>query len=185
MNIYCRKIQFPVEIELENFPPKDYENRVFMIRPPWSKINKKLHRELGKLGLYIEHSEIFYSPPQEGIYIHVDTNTFSNMTKLNFCICNPLSVMNWFEIKEEYKNKSPKETMLSTKYLKYDKHEVKKILHTECIAGWHIVNAGIPHNSTNYTDEPRWTLSYVIKKQMAKEFLEFEEAVEIFKDYII
>jgi|694.fasta_scaffold88964_4 hypothetical protein len=186
MNNYCRKLNLPSEIETKDFPPKDYEDRVFMIRPPWSKISKNLHKFLDQLNLFVMHSEIFYTPPQQGIYIHVDTNKFSNMTKLNFCICNPFSMMNWFEIKKEYRDKNHlKQTMLTTNYLKYEPNEVETILHSECVAGWYIVNAGIPHNSTNFTNEQRWTLSYVLKDRETHDYLQFDKALEIFKNYIV
>lgn len=186
MNNYCKKIQLPFDVELKNFPPTQYEDRVYMIRPAWSTIDKKLLSFLSSKKLHIKFYEVFYTPPQHDLHIHVDSNEYSNMTKLNFCLSSIDSVMNWFEPKTEFKNKSSSQTMLKTNYLKFKPEEVD-LLHTQCIAGWYLVNAGIPHNATNFTDEQRWTLSYTLLDLSVNPpvHLEFDKAAEIFKDYIL
>lgn len=186
MNRFCTKIQLPFDVNLKDFPPKDYEERVYMIRPPWSTIDKNLISFLSSKKIHVKFYEIFYTPPQKELYIHVDRNVYSNMTKLNYCICDPNSVMNWFEPKENFKSKTASQTMLKTNYLKFAPDEVN-LLHTECIAGWYLVNAGVPHNATNFTDSQRWTLSYTLLdlNTSPADHLEFDRAVEIFKEYLI
>ena len=186
MNKFCRKIQLPFEVNLKNFPPTNYEERVYMIRPPWSTIDKKLISFLSSKNLHVKFYEIFYTPPQQELYIHVDRNVYSNMAKLNFCICDPLSVMNWFTPKEQFKKKMASQTMLKTDYLRFKSEEVD-LEYTECIAGWYLVNAGIPHNATNFTDKQRWTLSYTLLdlNNDPADHLEFDRALEIFKECLI
>lgn len=189
MNNFCRKIQLPFDVKLKDFPfplPSNWNtDEVRMFKHPITKVDPELLRFLAKHKVWVNFAEIFYTPPFSRCNIHVDTAQISNMTKLNLCICHPNSVMNWYEPLPDFADKKPSVTELTTAYLKYKKNEVK-LLHSECISGWTIVNAGIPHDGENPTEEVRWTLSHSLMdlSDGKRNHLQFEKAVEIFQEYI-
>jgi len=152
---------------------------------PKENLGMMFRQAIFHLGLNITFSEIFYTPIGGRIPIHIDDDHYSNMTKLNVCISSANSLMTWFEPLPEFRNKSPYRTPLNTQYLGFKPNEVKPLV-SKCMAGIYLINAGIPHGIDNPEDATldRWTMSLTLGKPPSNK-LQFEEAVNIFHDYIV
>lgn len=170
--MYCQKLQFPFEIETPGFPGESIAHYSY----DYTKIDSRLLNFLEQINIYITYAEVFYSPPQTRIPIHQDAPNLKCYTKLNICQSSLKSYMNWFDVKPECKKQDTKVHILDRPYIEYSQEEVI-LKHTECIHGVYLVNAGVPHDSTNFTNIPRYTLSLGLNDSKLTDELSFEEAV--------
>lgn len=186
--MYCAKLKFDFAINTPDFPIENFKgNRPTQFNYDIKKIDAQLLKFLYKRGISVIWTEIFYSPPSKGFNIHVDNPKLQHYTKLNICISDDHSYMKWYKVKPEFINKPTALTEIGTPYAHYEKNEVD-LLHTECINGTYLVNAAIPHESTNDTDKDRWTLSLGLGYKTDSDWsleLPFEEACSRLKSIII
>ena len=155
-------------------------------------INPKLIVKLLKMGLTLNHAEIFYSPPSFNAVIHTDiSSTFAvddpnDFVKLNFIYYGNDSTMNWYEPIEGAKpdikdvpNIYEGKVDVTAEY--YNLTNVK-LLHQQKVNFPSIVQVAIPHNSTTKTEE-RFCIGIIILKDGKR--ITMQHAKEIFKQYII
>lgn len=178
--MYCKKLQFPFEIETPGFPGESITHYSY----DYTQIDSRLLKFLEQVNIYITYAEIFYSPPQTRIPIHQDAPNLKCYTKLNICQSSLKSYMNWYSVKPGYNKQNTKVHTLHRPYIEYSLDEVT-LEHTECIHGVYLVNAGIPHDSTNFTNIPRYTLSLGLNDSKLTDELDFLEAVDRLKSIVI
>lgn len=178
MNNYCRKVSFPHNFNYGNFYNVDQRLSNYSTE----LIDKRLSTLLSNLDITIAHSEVFFTPPYSQLDIHIDVGGVGNLTKLNVCVSSNQSFMNWYEVTSESIDHEAKSTQIGTPYISINRQHTR-LLHTECINGTFIVNAGIPHDSTNHTADNRWTLSMVLWDDINHRHLQFDDALIRLKQY--
>lgn len=185
MNNFYRKLNIPFDIITPDFPKQkgtfEYLSEVTMFDYDTHNLDSRFLLFIRNLGIDIFRSEIFYNPPHTQVPIHVDTDRFSNMMKINIHVGGPCCVINWYNPLPEFINKPTMKTPLDTEYLVYEEKEVE-LVHQENIHHISFMNAGIPHGYINDTDQPSWILSLAMLKDNTN--LQFQDALSIFKDYI-
>jgi len=181
--MFCAKLTFPFDISTPGFPLENKESSQHY-KYDYKNIDKQLIQSLEDKNIFVTFAEIFYSPPFTKIPIHLDAPNLTHFTKLNICISEKNSYMNWYKVKPAYENKPAKLTVLSRPYLEYEPEEVD-LLYSQCINGVYLINAAIPHDSTNFTNQPRWTLSLGLNDSKITDELRFNDAVERLKSVII
>ena len=141
--------------------------------------------------------EAFYnSPSGGGLPIHNDTPDISNAVNINFTWGPLTSTTRWWKIKNESLIQLEKDnTEYHKEYLKGISADIPqyKFLHAdekECDLVYEqvinkpsLMNVGQLHSTYNpHFSECRWTLSYHILSQKDGRHIQFDEALEIFKD---
>jgi hypothetical protein len=175
---YCRKLYLPFECDHGNFFTE--ETRISPY--PIDRIDKQLVALLSTRDIFIDTCEVFYSPPYSDIPIHIDNGHAGQMTKLNVCVSDEISVVNWYGVTDDYQMGNVQETETGGLYIGIDRKYAYAV-HTECIKGTYIFNAGIPHDSTNYTSQKRWTLSMLLWDTLTNKHLQFDQALIRFSQY--
>jgi hypothetical protein len=140
--------------------------------------------------------EGFYTPTNGGkIPLHNDTSTISNAVKINFTWGPDNSVTRWWHVKQpEYlKPVKPDNSHILIAGLVPDivvtdaysaREEDCELVHEQVINRPSLMNIGQLHSTFNPNmTEDRWTLCFTLLK-LDNTHLQFEEAVQIFKDYI-
>lgn len=197
-NIFHRYIKLPFEIEkppICNLKLKQLKHQDI----PYHKDGKMINF-LAKLGLNILNTEVFYTPGNKSLPIHIDNSELDNHVKINISYGPPEGATRWWkplnfdhkkEYNEQFDNKLDEEGKKDLVGLKdtYLQHRSIRLEEEECELLYEantdkpsLVNVGAFHSSYNPTDEGRWTLCFVIGK--GKKYLYWDDAMEIFKDYI-
>ena len=197
-NIFHRYINLPFEIEkppICNLKLKQLKHQDI----PYHKDGKMINF-LSKLGLNILNTEVFYTPGSKSLPIHIDNSELDNHVKINISYGPPEGTTRWwkplnFDHKKEYNkqfdsklDEEGKEDLIGLKDT-YLQHRSIRLEEEECELIYEantdkpsLVNVGAFHSSYNPTDEGRWTLCFVIGK--GTKYLYWDDAMEIFKDYI-
>ena len=134
------------------------------------------------------------SPNGGKIDIHSDTKTICNATKINFTWGPDNSVTRWWQVKDEsflILNRSNNEEKvrgidldIDLSYALFAKEENCELVHEQVINRPSLMNIGQLHSTYNpHPEQDRWTLCFTLLKPN-KEFLQFEEALKIFKDFV-
>ena len=161
-------------------------------------LNSKYIVFLLKLGLVIDHIEIFHSTPNMFTPIHSDIGqvpfTPGDIVKLNYVYGGKDSVMNWWEpiagathtLSPTRNNDENSPGSIPAGPIIGESHgyKVKDLnwLHSSSIGHPSIVQVGIPHNVQN-REEERYCLSVVLLKDGKR--LTMSDAKAIFAQYII
>jgi hypothetical protein len=179
MNRYHHRLNIPVIFQPE-FP---VNNNSAIFSYSKSQINKELINWLSDMSVGIKHCEVFYLSPesQSNHIIHLDGELFDDHVKLNFAYCETEELMNWFIPKENAVLIS-KKTPIDTKYIEADKDQCI-LVHRAIIGQPSLINAGQLH-SVSDVKSPRYCFSFVLSKIKTNKYLTWDDAVEIFKDYI-
>lgn len=142
-----------------------------------SQVDHRVLEVLDSVGVGVSHAEAFYTPPQNGLNIHIDSSREGDLAKLNFCYGAHGSLMNWWELKDPSFKPIVRQTGIGTNYL-YFPRELCRIVSSTRIGRPTIVNAGRPHSVINPTREGRWVTSLVLCDSMTRENLTIYEAQE-------
>lgn len=137
---------------------------------------------LATLKLYVHHSEFFYTPPGRTLEPHIDGETINNKVKLNWMSGGQGSCMQWFELKPG-KNLEKGYTVIGTPYSKMKRSDIV-LKHEAAIGTPSLVNVGQIHAIQN-RDEPRYVASYLLGDKATKQILQWDQAINIFKDYVV
>lgn len=185
-NIYCKDLKLDFEINLDPLRKirdgyKDVHQ--YMIFPyKREDIDSRLLDLISSVGLYVSHQEVFYTPPNGKLPIHVDQYNFSNMTKLNWVIGAKGSHMVWWKPKPGTPLRYYT-TPIGTQYLLFEEEEVDEVYRGEIGLGT-FINAGVPHSIDNPTDEGRWTLSHCLSFNGTRRMIEWQDAMKLFAKYL-
>jgi hypothetical protein len=159
MTVYHHNLNFKINPLKNNIIvtdlPKIVNNKKVYRSPIFVKdhINPEMLDFLAELNIFSNHCELFYSIPNLFSNIHVDIK-HGDFTKLNWVYGGTNSVMNW------YRPKSPHITTVNTSYVKYHRDDVE-LLHSASLGSPSVVQAGVPHNIVNSTED-RYCISLVL-----------------------
>jgi hypothetical protein len=123
--------------------------------------------------------EIFYTPPSEGLFIHIDTNVLGDLAKINWIFDGNGSQMHWYS---PISSGTVAKTSSETSYIFYNKHEVQ-LEHSQSLSGPNLLQVGCPHNITN-GDQERFCVSLVFFDATLNRRPTMAEAKETFKKYL-
>ena len=132
---------------------------------------------LESMGLDYLLFEGFYTPPHDALHIHTDTDSVVDAAKINFTWAHPESTMRWW--KGDTLIKHVWETGHS--YMQAEEKDCELVYEIP-IHKPSLINGGQLHSTYNPFDEGRWTISIVPK--LNKDYLTWDEAIEIFRSYI-
>ena len=201
-NIYHRYLNLPFTYpkpERFNFPSTNY---TALIEQKYIDLTFKEWVE--SFGLTISNVlEGFYTPPNGGrVPLHSDTSYMPgehDCCKLNFTWGSPDSTTQWYKIKDQSKIKrhylddadanqkfyeAGIEPDLDIKYVLFADHEDADLVYEAVIDRPSLLNISQLHSTWNPSPtEDRWTLCFTLLKN-GKPLL-FNEALTIFKDYIV
>jgi hypothetical protein len=142
---------------------------------------------LNSLDIIIGDSgRIFNSPPHKQYKLHIDgLNLIGELTKLNFVFNSTDTIMKWYELLPGKTGKPFKNT-LGIPVMYYDPNDCK-ILKSAPVNSNCLISGSIIHDLTNGSNNGQYRTCYsiaLIKKSTGKR-LTWNEAVEIFKPYLI
>ena len=194
-NIFHRYINLPFEITkppICNLKLKQLKHQHI----PYHK-DSVMDNFLSKLGLSVLNTEVFYTPGGKSLPIHIDGPELDNHVKINISYGPPEGTTRWFKapnidikelLKDQFENIEPNQNLEGIAGT-YIEHKSITVEEKDCNMVYEantdkpsLVNVGAFHSSYNPTDEGRWTLSFVIGKN--NKYLCWDDAIEIFKDYI-
>ena len=179
MNPYCTNLNFNIpvlrdSVDLEKFTVS------YQLRGQHSDLNPTLLKFLIAKRVKVFFFETFFMLPSNAEDIHIDQLS-GDYVKLNYVYYGHNSKMNWYKPKAEIK-KSASITSIGTQFVSYDKTEVD-LLHSQIVGFPGLVQVGVPHSITNFEDK-RLCISIVLHNMQNKR-LSMNEALVIFKDYIV
>ena len=199
-NIFHRYMQLPFEINkhplCDTTPDTVAHHDINPYRDP------KIEEFNGSLGLITVHTEVFYTPPGGELPIHADDVALDNRAKINITWGPPEGTVRWWKsenAKAITDLESAKE-MLGTELQPdedFSAREHPNLLakKEDCELIWEantneisLLNVGQLHSTYNpHPTEGRWTLCFVPGSLAIRggAYLTFEEACEVYKDYII
>jgi len=154
------------------------------VRIPISTIKDDFIHWLGLLGLEIKLAECFYCAPNGSIPVHSDETNPPGCCKLNWAYCESSVTIDWYDyskdIKLEYKDNS-----VGGYYLTCDPEHYQ--LSSSAIVGKpSLVQVSDLHAVTNNTGSPWYCFCLVLKKKNQENHrINWNEATEIFKSYIL
>lgn len=179
---YHRYLNLPFTIDKpESF--KELKENDYVIMKDNSIIPSMVVDWLDTFGLFSIHTEAFFTAPNDSIDIHCDTPEIDNHVKINFTWGPSNSTTRWWKLKEgrAYKPWSSKD---GGGILLAKEHDCD-LLYEQVIDKPSLINVGMLHSTFNPTNEGRWTLCLVPCQKGADHLLHWDDAVKIFKDYIV
>jgi len=194
-NIYHRYLNLPFEIR--KYPMFDLQPKKMRHQDITGYIDKNVLNLHKDLGLSIIHTEIFYTPPGGSIPIHTDEKRFDNHVKVNVSWGPEQGRTRWWQ-----SNKTKVVTDRQTAQDMLDLHDEDQFStrdHTgllakneDCTLVWEantnrpsLVNVGQLHDTYSPLDGGRWTLCFVPGNKNGSDYVYWDEALEIYKDYIV
>lgn len=182
MNTYKQlNIPFSFEPPLEKITGSVYRE----LKVPKELHNEDLKKWLEQFNLEIKYSRYFYIPKGFEMPLHIDVMDYpNNYVRLNFIFDGAGSIMSWYELKDpndpnnfDFYVSENNETVRS-----YNKDKVRILDHAHVKSGV-LVNTGIIHSV--YSPADRHTFAFFMKEKGKDKRLEWNRAVEIFKDHFI
>ena len=198
-NIFHRYMQLPFEIDkhplCDTTPDTVAHHDINPYRDP------RIEAFNGSLGLITVHTEVFYTPPGGELPIHADDVAIDNRAKINITWGPPEGTVRWWKsenAKAITDLESAKE-MLGTELQPDEDFSAREHANLlakkeDCELIWEantnkvsLLNVGQLHSTYNPTNVGRWTLCFVPASHAIRggAYLTFEEAVEVYGDYII
>jgi len=135
---------------------------------------ERMHTNLGIRTFVVE---TFYTPPHASLPIHSDEWPLDNHVKINISYATDDSFIRWW---------SPKSGLVSVNSYKdtiITDRENYNLLYKTTTNKPSLVNVGQLHDTYNPSDLGRWTLCFV-PVHMDGSYIQWDEALEIYKDYI-
>ncbi len=162
----------------ENFDPSKF----YIWKVDLSVFSDSLNTFLNSAGCKIFYSELFHTPAFRNLVWHIDTDTPSDIMRLNFVWGSNKHLMQWGEpVRKQYDN-NVFPTVTGTVSINFKEHEIKTV-ESYCINSPTIVHVGVPHRVVNYDNASRFCLSVNI--HAGDEKLMFNRAKELFSEYML
>jgi hypothetical protein len=172
VNIYCKKLQIDIDLSpLEDIRVSHTTNTMMIFEYP--SVDENLKSFLKPLDMFVSRAEVFHTPANGKLPIHVDMDRYSNICKLNWVVGG--GEMVWWKVKEDIPLRYHK-TPIGTKYLLFEEDECEPI-YREKIGLPSLVNVGVPHSINNDTDESRWCVSHNINCLLTGKQIEWYDAI--------
>lgn len=186
MNNYCVDLNLPFSLFKENVDPiallKSNPRFAGHFNISSMLLNKEIIKLFNGLGLTIFLVEVFYRTPNSSGNIHSDLDKPGDYSKLNWIFGGEGSIMNWYNTNSNYVSASTNTTAIKSYALYYKDAEVD-LIHTQVVGQPSLVQVGIPHKVINSNLE-RLCVSVVFRYTDTNIRPTFNEALELFKDYI-
>lgn len=187
-NGYCAHLQhlgFDLDTSVlrsvqASYVPKGHPD-IFNIRD--RDVDPALRRFLSDAHVAIAHAEIFFTPANGGIPIHLDDHGYSDNVKLNFVYGAPTSTMSWWDVRDASKPWNILRTPIGTPYVLFNEADCVKVFSAP-LAGPNLVNVGVLHSVENVSSEDRWCVSYVLCDDTTSHRLRWPDAVGRFSGQI-
>lgn len=178
MNNYYKYLKLPFENKLPSVAMHQHH-----IKLERQLIDTNFIAWLNSLDVVIGFSEVFQKLPgeQQPESLHVDGEEFDDHVKINFIVNPGSSVMRWWKIKpgKEYQKKV---TIVGTSYLWAYKNDCDLVAESSLLQPA-LVNAGQLHN-VEQVDTTRLCYSFMLINKKTQKRLLWNDAMEIFKDYV-
>lgn len=185
-NTYCRNLNLGFELDTSVLDWLQDQCHDPTTRSQYNinhATDNRLREFLHHRGLYITLAEAFYTPANGTLPTHADGGTIDNHCKLNFVYGAQGSTMRWWQPKANASGRLG-QTPIQTTYIFFDEQDCD-LVHEAYISTPSLVNVGQIHSVSNPTNEGRWCLSFVLKFADTKAFPQWNQAVEIFNDFLI
>ena len=143
---------------------------------------------LNIFGCNLFMGEVFYTPPYGKIPIHTDHSSYTNHVKINMSWGPEEGVTQWWKsdiIRREstYNNGGKDIGEVNNIQHIWSNEDNCELLYEANTNLPSLVNVGILHGTNNPTPEGRWTLSFIPQKD--EQYIHWDDALEIFKDYLV
>jgi len=210
MNNLHRFINLPFIVDrphqFDTIKLPDLPNRGLTIKIEENVIDKRILEWLGSYGITAsKFYEASNTIPGGAVCVHLDTDQLSDMTKFIIAWGPSNSGTRWWEPKKDaipryvtywengieieklvqgdYKCELDKRgnKIVTDSYLGYEPEQCD-LIYEKVLTYPSLINAGRLHSTFNHGNEDRWTISLTLLKD--KNYLQFDEALEIFKDVI-
>lgn len=152
----------------------DYENHIWL--------SSEFETWLKSLGLHIQRLEIFHTEHDRITGWHTDMNPPTDWVKINWVYEEGVSHMEWADLNIDGPLISLP-SVAGTSYVRFEPEKTK----TACrynLKGPTLINSGRPHRIDNSKSTDRWCLSAIPWHTDRQCRVLWNEAVEIFKDYL-
>lgn len=189
-NLYHCTLDFKFELDtrliqaVQNSLVNTNEFQMFTVDV--AELDHQLTVLLENLNLKVEFAQIFYTPPGMETAIHIDggsAENTANRTKLNWVYGAKNSTMEWWHPETNIMDNTYTLSPAGTPYLMFDKNKCRRVWKAH-ITNPSLVNAIIPHNVNNSTNEGRWCLSIGLVTMDKNIRISWQDALVYFSDYI-
>jgi len=146
------------------------------------EVSKSIHDLLFGIGIKVDSPGWLYCSPE---YIthncHIDgdfynhNSNWTSLCKLNYVIGGPNVTTCWYDVPDNV-HTSAKKNFTSTGF-PYWVFKISdcNLIESQIMSGWHLFDAGVPHNIVNHKSEQRWNLTIILKDIETGEWLTFVE----------
>lgn len=138
---------------------------------------------LNQFGLIIRRIEIFHTDPMKVTGWHTDMNPPASFTKINWVFEDGISYMEWADL-DNSQMLTSKKTMANTTYVSFDPEKTRAI-ERKHLVGPTLINVGYPHRIINQKETERWCVSCILWDKEKNQRVLWEDALRIFKDFIV
>lgn len=152
----------------------DHENSIWL--------SAEFESWLSQFGLHIQRLEIFHTEPNRITGWHTDMNPPTDWVKINWVYEDGISHMEWAELNVTGPLIS-RPSIAGTSYVRFEPETTTAVCRHNLV-GPTLINAGLPHRIDNSKDTDRWCLSAIPWHTDKQCRVLWEDAVEIFKDYL-
>jgi hypothetical protein len=184
MRNYEFKLKLPVE-----FIPHDLGtfSSFREINFPKNLINQEFVDFLASLNLYIDYAKYFYSVPYQRYMNHRDIldeqyGKITKNVKLNFVTGGAGSEMIWYKLNPG-KDVVFKQNYLGQPVCAFNDEDLTEA--HRAVIGWPSLLDAYEIHTLQNADEARKCWSFTLNSTITKDRISWDEAVEIFKDYLI
>ena len=189
MSPFCTDIEIPVSIKCNinllkdrfNLDSNQYFHKVFDHENHiW--LSEEFEQWLKSLGLHIQRLEIFHTEANRITGWHTDMNPPTDWVKINWVYEEGVSYMEWAELNTQGPLVS-RPSIAGTSYVRFEPENTK----TTCrynLKGPTLINSGRPHRIDNSKNTDRWCLSTIPWHSDRQCRVLWDEAIEIFKDFL-
>jgi len=185
MNNYCVDLNLPMPLsdsvsDVVGFL-KQYNKGHFQLDK--KLVSDELKLLLDKCNLDVSLVEVFHRQPLAIGNIHSDLDTVGDYSKLNWIYGGEGSIMKWYKINKTYVKSETTHTTDINSYALYYKDAEVDLIHSQTVGQPSLVQVGIPHRVVNGNAE-RFCVCVVFEDRDTKKRPTFQEALELFKNYI-
>jgi hypothetical protein len=189
-NIYCRDLKVNFDIDQSIFQKVDSLDGVQVNNFKYYKLSAieypaSIIKWLDQYGIFVAWIDAICMPPHSTIPIHIDGQRLnSSRCKLNWVYCQGETKTEWWTINQLQDTSATSVLDNTANYLRFDPAECTQVWSAQ-LGQPSLIEAGLPHSVINSSEYPRWCLSNSLCWKSSRHNVRFQEAVEVFKDYIV
>lgn len=187
MNRYHKYINLPFEITKPEEFNIEHDTVLHESISGDHPITKNISKFFDSLGLYLIHSEYFYTPADGGkLLIHTDNRYFDDQVKINVTWGPEEGVTRW------WKTENPKELVMTPDDSPTDLiHKIYTADEEDCEMVYEantnrpsLVSVGQLHSTYNPGNKGRYTMCFVPAYKSNDKHVQWDEAMKIFNNYL-